>query len=117
MRDKRILIIGIIIVLLIIGIIVLINNQRNKNENVQVPEANYNEETGMYTVTTSDGRNISSTDSSSLQIYIDDPDYKINPTEEYSQTEDGTGTTENTSVYDEESGQYIDIVSGSVVEQ
>ncbi len=116
MRDKKILIIGIIIVLLIIGIIVLINNQRNKNEDVQVPEANYNEETGMYTVTTSDGRNISSTDSSSLQIYIDDPDYKINPTEEYSQTEDGTGTTENTSVYDEESGQYIDIVSGSVVE-
>ena len=117
MRDKKILIIGIIIVLLIIGIIVLINNQRNKNEDVQVPEANYNEETGMYTVTTSDGRNISSTDSGSLQIYIDDPDYKINPTEEYSQTEDGTGTTENTSVYDEESGQYIDIVSGSVVEQ
>ena len=117
MRDKKILIIGIIIVLLIIGIIVLINSQKNKNEEAQVLEANYNEETGMYTVTTSDGRNISSTDSGSLQIYIDDPDYKINPTEEYSQTEDGTGTTENTSVYDEESGQYIDIVSGSVVEQ
>ena len=116
MRDKKILIIGIIIVLLIIGIIVLINSQKNKNEEAQVLEANYNEETGMYTVTTSDGRNISSTDSGSLQIYIDDPDYKINPTDEYSQTEDEMGTTENTSVYDEESGQYIDIVSGSVVE-
>lgn len=116
MRDKKILIIGIIIVLLIIGIIVLINSQKNKNEEAQVLEANYNEETGMYTVTTSDGRNISSTDSGSLQIYIDDPDYKINPTEEYSQTEYEMGTTENTSVYDEESGQYIDIVSGSVVE-
>ena len=116
MRDKKILIIGIIIVLLIIGIIVLINNQRNNNEEAQVTEANYNEETGMYTVTASDGRNISSTDSSSLQIYIDDPDYKINRTDEYSQTEDEMGTTENTSVYDEESGQYIDIVSGSVVE-
>ena len=116
MRDKKILIIGIIIVLLIIGIIVLINSQKNKNEEAQVLEANYNEETGMYTVTTSDGRNISSTDSGSLQIYIDDPDYKINPTEEYIQTEDSMETTENTSVYDEESGQYIDVISGSVVE-
>ena len=117
MRDRKILIIGIIIVLLIIGIIVLINSQKNKNEEAQVTEANYNEETGMYTVTTSDGRNISSTDNGSLQIYIDDPDYKINPTDEYSQTEDSMyGTTENTSVYDEESGQYIDIVSGAVVE-
>ena len=107
MKNKKILIIGIIVVVLIIGLVVFLRSKRKPN---------YNEETGMYTVTTKDGRNISSTDSSSLQIYIDDPDYKINPTEEYSQTEDiASETTENTTVYDEESGKYIDIVSGSVV--
>ena len=117
MKNKKILTIGIIVVVLIIGLVVFLRSKRNKSEESQVTEPNYNEEIEMYTVKTKDGRNISSTDSSSLQIYVDDPDYKINPLDEYSQTEESMyGTTENTTVYDEESGHYIDIVSGATVE-
>ena len=116
MKDRKIIYILFIIVILIIGIIIVVNIRKNKNqENMVQTGIQYNEETGEYYILdeTTNEIKASSTDESSLQIYVDNPDYNPNPlldsSEEAIQEE---SLEEYTGVYDKSTGKYINEITG-----
>ena len=116
MKDRKIIYILLIAVILIIGIIIVVNIRKNKNqENMVQTGIQYNEETGEYYILDEATNEIkaSSTDESGLQIYIDNPDYNPNPlldsSEEAIQEE---SLEEYTGVYDKSTGKYINEITG-----
>ena len=116
MKDRKIIYILLIAVILIIGIIIVVNIRKNKNqENMVQTGIQYNEETGEYYILDEATNEIkaSSTDESGLQIYIDNPDYNPNPlldsSEEAIQEE---SLEEYTGVYDKSTGKYVNEITG-----
>ena len=114
MKNRKIIYILFIVVILIIGIIIVVNIRRNKNqENMVQTGIQYNEETGEYYILdeTTNEIKASSTDESSLQIYVDNPDYNPNPF-----LNSGTGgedeAKEYTGVYDNVTGKYVNEITG-----
>ena len=116
MKDRKIIYILLIAVILIIGIIIVVNIRKNKNqENMVQTGIQYNEETGEYYILDEATNEIkaSSTDESGLLIHIDNPDYNPNPlldsSEEAIQEE---SLEEYTGVYDKSTGKYINEITG-----
>ena len=115
---KRNLIIGIVAVLITVGIVVnkLIRNKTNK-ENVSQTEIQYNKETGEYYILDESTNEIkaSSTDESSLQIYIDNPDYNPNPLVNSKSRVQEENLEEYTGIYDEKTGKYVNELTGKEI--
>ena len=114
MKDRKIIYILLIIAILVVGIIVIVNIRNNtKNEGNTQTGIQYNEETEEYYILdeTTNEIKASSTDESSLQIYIDNPDYNPNPLLEDTSTV-GDETEEYTGVYDKATGKYVNELTG-----
>ena len=114
MKNRKIIYILFIVVILIIGIIIVVNIRKNKNqENMVQTGIQYNEETGEYYILdeTTNEIKASSTDESSLQIYVDNPDYNPNPL-----LNSGTGgedeEKEYIGIYDKATGKYVNEITG-----
>ena len=116
MKDKKIIYILLIIAILVVGILVIVNirNSTKDGENTQTG-IQYNEETGEYYILdeTTNEIKASSTDESSLQIYIDNPDYNPNPLLEDTNAGSTTDEAEEyTGVYDKATGKYVNELTG-----
>lgn len=119
MRDKKnIIVIVLILIITIIAIIISIRNKQDKNSTEGNLEISVNSETGEYYITTNNNEIITAEDKSMLQIYIDDPNYKINPTKESNEEHKSydESTINDTIVYDNISKKWIDTRTGSIVE-
>ena len=118
MKDRKIIYILLIAVILIIGIIIVVNIRKNKNqENMVQTGIQYNEETGEYYILDEATNEIkaSSTDESGLQIYIDNPDYNPNPLLDSSEEGQEENVEEYTGVYDEVTGKYVNELTGKEI--
>lgn len=118
MKDRKIIYILLIAVILIIGIIIVVNIRKNKNqENMVQTGIQYNEETGEYYILdeTTNEIKASSTDESGLQIYIDNPDYNPNPLLDSSEEGQEENAEEYKGVYDEVTGKYVNELTGKEI--
>ena len=118
MKDRKIIYILLIAVILIIGIIIVVNIRKNKNqENMVQTGIQYNEETGEYYILDENTNEIkaSSTDESGLQIYIDNPDYNPNPLLDSSEEGQEENAEEYKGVYDEVTGRYVNELTGKEI--
>ena len=116
MQNRKIIYILLIVVILIIGIVAVVNIRKNKNQGNTIQTGiQYNEETGEYYILDEATNEIkaSSTDESSLQIYIDNPDYNPNPLLEDTNAGNTTDESEEyTGVYDKATGKYVNELTG-----
>ena len=118
MKDRKIIYILLIVVILIIGIVVVVNIRKNKNqENMVQTGIQYNEETGEYYILDEATNEIkaSSTEESSLQIYVDNPDYNPNPLMDSKAESREESLEEYTGVYDEKTGKYVNELTGKEI--
>ena len=117
MQNRKIIYILLIVVILIIGIVAVVNIRKNKNQGNTIQTGiQYNEETGEYYILDEATNEIkaSSTDESSLQIYIDNPDYNPNPLIDSSNSTQEE-TEEYTGIYDEKTGKYVNELTGKEI--
>lgn len=78
MKDKKVLWILIIaVIIVIIGIIIL--NKKGNSKSEFTSNINYNEENQVYTFEKPNGEIIESNEKSDLKIYEDNPNYEIDP--------------------------------------
>ena len=115
MQNRKIIYILLIVVILIIGIVVVVNIRKNKNQkNITQTGIRYNEETGEYYILDEATNEIkaSSTDESSLQIYVDNPDYNPNPLLDSEEATREENLEEYTGVYDKATGKYVNELTG-----
>ena len=115
MKDRKIIYILLIVVILIIGIVAVVNIRKNKNQGNRIQTGiQYNEETGEYYILDEATNEIkaSSTDESSLQIYVDNPDYNPNPLLDSEEATREENLEEYTGVYDKATGKYINELTG-----
>lgn len=119
MKNKKIIYILLIVVILVIVGIVGIKFTKNKNakENTNNTDIKYNEETGEYYILDENTNEIkaSSTDESSLQIYIDNPDYNPNPIIDSKAEAQEENSEEYTGIYDEKTGKYVNELTGKEI--
>ena len=115
MQNRKIIYILLIVVILIIGIVAVVNIRKNKNQGNTIQTGiQYNEETGEYYILDEATNEIkaSSTDESSLQIYVDNPDYNPNPLLDSEEATREENLEEYTGVYDKATGKYVNELTG-----
>ena len=91
MKDKKVMILIVIALILIISVLTIVRNkiQNNQPANI-ISEIQYDDENGVYYIKNEITGEIiaNSTDESGLQMYIDNPDYNPNPLQSYSDIEE-----------------------------
>ena len=115
MKDRKIIYILLIVMILIIGILAVVNIRKNKNQGNTIQTGiQYNEETGEYYILDEATNEIkaSSTDESGLQIYVDNPDYNPNPLLDSGGVTQEENLEEYTGVYDKATGRYVNELTG-----
>ena len=115
MKDRKIIYILLIVMILIIGILAVVNIRKNKNQGNTIQTGiQYNEETGEYYILDEATNEIkaSSTDESGLQIYVDNPDYNPNPLLDSEEATREENLEEYTGVYDKATGKYVNELTG-----
>lgn len=80
MKDKKVLWILIIAVIIVsVGIVILNKKIDSKNSNEFTSNIGYNEENQVYTFEKPNGEIVESSEKSDLKIYEDNPNYEIDP--------------------------------------
>ena len=117
MKNKKIIYILLIIVLVIVSIVASKFIRNKKQENMVQTGIQYNEETGEYYILDEATNEIkaSSTEESSLQIYVDNPDYNPNPLMDSKAESREESLEEYTGVYDEKTGKYVNELTGKEI--
>ena len=91
MKDKKVIILIVIALILIISVLTIVRNKTQNNQPANtISEIQYDDENGVYYIKNEITGEIiaNSIDESGLQMYIDNPDYNPNPLESYSDIEE-----------------------------
>ena len=91
MKDKKVITLIIIALILLISVLVIERNKKQSNQLTKaISEVQYDNENGVYYIKNEITGEIiaNSTDESGLQMYIDNPDYNPNPLQSYSDIEE-----------------------------
>ena len=91
MKDKKVIILIVIALILIISVLTIVRNKTQNNQPANtISEIQYDNENGVYYIKNEITGEIiaNSTDESGLQMYIDNPDYNPNPLQSYSDIEE-----------------------------
>ena len=89
MKDKKVIILIVIALILTISVLVIVKNRKQNNKPTNaISEVQYDNENGVYYIKNEITGEIiaNSIDEGGLQMYIDNPDYNPNPLETYSNT-------------------------------
>ena len=87
MKDKKVIILIVIALILIISVLTIVRNKTQNNQPANtISEIQYDDENGVYYIKNEITGEIiaNSTDEGGLQMYIDNPDYNPNPLQSYS---------------------------------
>lgn len=87
MKDKKVIILIVIALILIISVLTIVRNKTQNNQPANtISEIQYDDENGVYYIKNEITGEIiaNSIDESGLQMYIDNPDYNPNPLQSYS---------------------------------
>lgn len=91
MKDKKVIILIVIALILIISVLTILRNKTQNNQPTNaISEVQYDNENGVYYIKNEVTGEIiaNSIDESGLQMYIDNPDYNPNPLQSYSDIEE-----------------------------
>ena len=91
MKDKKVIILIVIALILIISVLTIVRNKTQNNQPANtISEIQYDDENGVYYIKNEITGEIiaNSTDEGGLQMYIDNPDYNPNPLQSYSDIEE-----------------------------
>ena len=82
MKDKKVIILIVIALILIISVLTIVRNKTQNNQPANtISEIQYDDENGVYYIKNEITGEIiaNSIDEGGLQMYIDNPDYNPNP--------------------------------------
>ena len=82
MKDKKVIILIVIALILIISVLTIVRNKTQNNQPANtISEIQYDDENGVYYIKNEITGEIiaNSIDEGGLQMYIDNPDYNSNP--------------------------------------
>ena len=89
MKDKKVIILIVMALILIISVLTIVRNKTQNNQPANtISEIQYDDENGVYYIKNEITGEIiaNSIDESGFQMYIDNPDYNPNPLETFSNT-------------------------------